>query len=256
MATWLWRGKTNPAERIVGLQDGVPLMCCHRISFLFHQLRRDFRRLLRSLLPEPALHFLHVLSSFSPDSPNDEVVCWKLFEARRGVHQEGIGTPQHWRIWDEAVATPHHTALRHVTRGYDAVQNGIEPPRKYLITCQGPYICYEHSWIPLYSPLPSPPPLRAIMWTIWVKSGVNVEVCVWGGGGGGWGGKYCTRSWACILHIEGVVSQIVLHGIVSCWHRVESDYTGYICEPPSTDHWPTGDRHTNRPTVNRPLTDH
>ena len=27
MAAWLWRGKTNPGERIVGLQDGVPLMC-------------------------------------------------------------------------------------------------------------------------------------------------------------------------------------------------------------------------------------
>ena len=27
-------------------------------------------------------------------------------------------------------------------------------------------------------------------------------------------GKYCMRSWACIYHIEGMFSPLVLHGIV------------------------------------------
>ena len=45
----------------------------------------------------------------------------------------------------------------------------------------------------------SPPlPLHwmAIIWTIWFRSGTNIEV--WEEGGG----KYCTRSWACIFHFE------------------------------------------------------
>ena len=93
----------------------------------------------------------------------------------------------------------------------------------------------------------SPPlPLHwmAIIWTIWF----------WGVGGGR--GANIVHALGPVFSIlKWVVTQLVLRGIVSCWHPVESDYTGYIGESLSTDRWPTGARLTNRPTVNWPLID-
>ena len=165
------------------------------------------------------------------------MVCWKLFERKRGVHQVGIRTPHHWRIWNEAVATPHHASFSHVTRGYNAVQSGRETPRKYAINWQGAYLTN----LQLRYAVSSPPP---------TLNGDHLSDMVlkrhqhWGVGGGR--GANIVHALGPVFSIlKWVVSQLVLRGIVSCWHPVESDYTGYIGEPLSTDRWPTGARLTN-----------
>ena len=70
------------------------------------------------------------------------------------------------------------------------------------------------------------PPLHwmATIWAIEFQSGAHIEVRE---------GQmlYTLR----IFHIEGVVSQLVLHGIVVLVYPVESGDAGYIGEPPSLD---------------------
>ena len=182
------------------------------------------------------------------------MVCWKLFEARRGVHQEGVRTPQHWRIRDEAVATPHHTALRHVTRGYNAVQNGRETPRKYSINWQGAYLTN----LELRYAVSSPPP---------TLNGDHLNDMVlkrhqhWGVGGGRganivhalgpvfpyWSESslnlFCTALWAVDIQWNQITQ------VTSVNHRQPTVGRLVLDLPtdrPSTDRWSTGARLTNR----------
>ena len=177
----------------------------------------------------------------------------------------GIRTHHHWRIWNEAVATPHHASFSHVTRGYNAVKNGRETPRKYAINWQGAY----PTNLELRYAVSSPPP---------TLDGDHLNDMVLRCGRRE-GGKYCTRSWAFIFHIEVsshstcfarhcellTSSGIILYRLhrwitvnrpladwCSTYQPTDRQLTVDQLVPdlptdrPSTDRWSTGARLTNR----------
>ena len=129
------------------------------------------------------------------------------------------------------------------------MQNGRETPRKYPINWQEPYVTNLEL---RYAPTPIPT-LNGDHLSDMTSKRCPLEV-----------GEREMLYTLCIFHIEGVVSQLVLHGIVVLGYLAESGDAGYIsanhrhltANPPLadwcptyrplTDHWPTGARCTNR----------